>query len=249
MNSRLPLILAAVAASAATALPATAQANALSRTYKATISGEQTTTWSYSGKNPGDCNQTRTASGRQHFTFRSAAHKVFVTRAGLTKKGRWGFADGPELKAVGSRTGKDVTTSGSCPDSGYTAPTTGCGEATWKILGSIQYGLQAPWSQVNVDTGMGQRTSGSLFADCPWFAGPDDMNFIDDDAPGNFRSSVLSAGLPYSKQSISAKRFTTGKSFEVQKKTTRTYRAKDGFGSLTGHTTLRWKIHFKRVKH
>jgi hypothetical protein len=236
MNIRHASLLAVAALAAA---PAPAAIAATSRTYTVSVTGEQQTAWSYQGNTPGNCGGTQVGSGSQELSFRSAPKRIIAAAAGAH---RWVVGDGVTLHVDGRRTGTFVQSADSCTDAPEPSPTDGCGERRYDLQADLGHGLDHPLERLNLST-----TGDDPFDDCPYFQGPDDASFLDQNgnrAKGILPSADGGAGLRFAAAALSSRTLARGRSFSVSRRIVKPYSFHGRFGSLTGHTTLRWTVTF-----
>lgn len=217
---------------------------ASSHRYAVSITGEQITDWSYSGRTPGSCGGTTSGSGRQELTLRSTPKLITAARAGLGRT--WVLGDSLPIKAQGTRTGQSTQSPNSCGGDGYLAPGSTCGTASYTIDAALTHGLDHPAERLNPSSAAGNL--GGAWSDCPWFVGPTDSAYLDQNGAPNRGigpSADAAAGLRFSFQRLASARLAAGRSFDVAKRTSKLYMSKDAYGGLQGHTELRWTIHFQ----
>ena len=255
------VLLLLVAAPAATAAPS-------SRTYKASLTGTQESTWSFSedgtctGDDMAEYQFKGSGGGTAQLAFRTQQPmKVVVYRVGRTK--RWGFnyqaspiLPSQRRQAIYVEGKRNGTHSQFCPNNetaSFASPTSGCGDRTYRL--SLKASLNLPHTKrgelsLEAADNAGATASGAKWgADCPYFFGLNPtLAHPNDDFPHH----IPGGGLLEVRKQVGTSALRRGKTLVITGKRTVPYDQESDEGDTRRHTrgstTVSWRLTLTPVK-
>ena len=209
-----------------------------------TLKGEQVSTWSYEGTNPGSCGEPRRGAGERRFEFRMPPTRIVAARAG--GRGPWGFALAATATATGRTTGwltifaSQPKNAVCTPHPDESLPAAGCGDGTWTIGINANYHMHHPANEIVV----GGYNLGGGPAQCPFFTGPANGAWADQGATAKLPmpSRDLTGGLRASAANVGERPFSRRGGWSVSRRLVKLYADTDQWGRFKAETTIRWTL-------
>jgi hypothetical protein len=251
------LLLLLTAALALTA--ATAHAAPSARSYNATLTGTQESSWTFTetGTCTGDDGNeypfNGQGSGKQSLSFKTPkATTVVVSRVVKTPRWAFNYQTAPILasekakapKVSGKRSGTHSWTCPNSPTGSGSAETKGCGDRTHYLTIHADLNLHGkPGILKLYGTENGDHSGADWGDDCPYFPS---LNPTTERGPDDRSSDIPGGGLLEVNKQVGTNALARGKSLTITGKRTMPYDQSDTVGTTTKHikgeTTIQWTL-------